>query len=322
MDSLPVSAPNPIARLVTGMGDLPFWLFATALAAGALFLLRQGSRAFWHLRTVTDTPTARIQSAAQGYVELQGIARADHGALNAPLTQTPSLWYRFRVEQRQRTGRSSKWVAIAQGKSDAPFILDDGSGPCRVEPRGAALHCRRRERWLGPTRDPQGRTRPWLRLGDWLEIPIGPSDRYRFTEERIEDGDPLYILGRLETPRRGQEQQEQLQRALLRVWKRDPARIAALDTDGDGTISPAEWEHARSQAARLAQRSEQRLGLEPALPVVRQTGDPRSPFVISGHTEEELVRNLGWSVAGSLLGFLALATALGYALSTRLGGAS
>ncbi len=319
--------PETIQRLLTGMGGLPFWLIAAALLGGGIFLLRQGAQAFWRLRTITDTPTACIQSAAQGYVELRGLARPHQGTLSARLTERPCLWYRFRIEERRRSGRSDTWVTLEQGETDAPFLLDDGSGRCRVEPAGARLHCRRRERWLGPNPDPGGdpgrnphrHARVGGRLGDWMQIPVGLGDRYRFTEERIEPGDPLYILGRLETPRRGLEEQEGLRRSLLRVWKRDPARIAALDTDGDGTISPQEWEQARIQAAHLAEQAEQRRSREPVLPLVRATGDPRHPFVIASHTEEELARTLGWTVTGSILGFLALAAALGYALNTRPG---
>lgn len=314
--------PDFIQRLIRGVGDLPFWLIAAALSAGAIILLHQGSRAFWRLRTMTDTPTTRIQSAAQGYVELRGLARPHRGSLSARLTDKPCLWYRFRIEQRRRAGRGEKWITLEQGQTDAPFLLDDGSGRARVEPGGARMHCRRRERWMGPNRNPGQGAQVSLSLGDWLQIPIGLGDRYRFTEERIEPGDPLYILGRLETPRRGPEERERLRRSLLRVWKRDPARVAALDTDGDGEISPEEWERARLEAARLAEQVEQRRSREPVLPVVGATGDPRHPFVISSHSEDELARNLGWTVTGAILGLLMLATALGYALTTRFGAAT
>lgn len=301
------------------MQGLPLWVATTALAGGALFLLRQGSRAFWRLRTITDTPTARIQSAPQGYVELRGLAHPHQGTSRAHLSGTPCLWYRFRVEQRRKGGRGDRWVTLDRGESDAPFLVDDGSGPCRVEPLGATVHCHRRDRWTGASRDPRGRSRASLGLGDRIEIPLGGSGPYRFTEERIEDGDPLYILGRLETPRRGPEERERLRRSLLGVWKRDPARVAALDTDGDGEIGPQEWERARAQAAQVAEHAEGRRSRAPVLPVVRATGDPRHPFLISTHTEEDLIRTLSWTVAGTILGFLALVTALGYVLAGRLG---
>lgn len=301
------------------MGELPFWVLVVALSAGAAFLLHQGSRAFWRMRSITDTPTTRIQSAAQGHVELLGLARPDGGTVKARLTAKPCLWYRFRIEQRRRAGRGERWITLEQGQTHAPFLLDDGSGRARVEPDGARMHCRRRERWIGSARDPAQRDPVPLSLGGWLRIPIGGGDRYRFTEERIEPGDPLYILGRLETPRRGPEEQEALRRSLLRVWRRDPARAAALDTDGDGEIGPKEWERARQAAAHLSEQAEERRRREPVMPAVRATGDPRHPFVISSHTEEDLVRRLGWTVTGAILGFLVLALALGYALTTRLG---
>jgi uncharacterized membrane protein len=41
--------------------------------------------------------------------------------------------------------------------------------------------------------------------------------------------------------------------------------------------------------------------------------------VISTHTEEDLIRTLSWTVAGTILGFLVLVAALGYLLAGRLG---
>lgn len=303
-----------IQGLLSGMAALPFWLVSMALLAGGLLLLRLGTRAFWRLRTLTDTPTARIQSAPQGYVELIGLALPHGGPARAPLTRTPCLWYRYRIEEQRRSGRGQRWVTLEDGESEAPFLLDDGSGRCLVEPRGAHLHSRRRDRWQGSSRDPGNR-------GDagWLGALFGNS--YRFTEERIESGDPLYVLGHLETPRRGPEDRERLRRALLRLWKSSPERAAALDSDGDGRISAEEWEEARARAERLAARSEVERSRAPVLPLLRDTRDSRHPFVISAHTEPELAAMLRWQALGYTAGFVGLVAVLGYGLLSRMGAA-
>lgn len=303
------------------MGGPYLWLIVAASLVGCVFLLHRGSQAYWRMRSITDTPTTRIRSAAQGYLELRGLAGAMRGTLSARLTTRPCVWYRYQIEQRRRVGRGERWITVERGQTDAPFLLDDGSGRARVDPQGARIHCSRRARWLGPSRDPSQPAPVPLRLGGWLRISIGAGDRYRFTEERIEPGDPLYILGRLETPRRGPEAQAALQRTLLRHWKAHPVRAAALDTDGDGEISLQEWEGARHEAARLAGQAETRRSGEPVLAVVQAAVDPRQPFVISSHTEEELIHRLGWTLVGATLGFMVLAVALGYALTNRLGAA-
>jgi hypothetical protein len=309
-------ATGSAVRLATEAAALPFWAAWLALTAVAFYLLRRGTRAFWRLRTVTDTPTARVQSAPQGYVELAGLARREGPLLAAKLTGTPCLWYRYRIEQRQASGRSDRWMTLERAESEAPFRLADASGTCLIDPRGAELSPRRYKRWTGPSRDPSMRTG---RGADWLGLLVGEG-RYRFTEERIVSGDPLYVLGRLETPRRGPEERERLRLALLRVWMRNPARMAQFDRNGDGHLDEEEWEAAREEAARLAERSEAKQARLPPLPRVGATGDPSQPFGISAYTEEELAARLGWQALGFGVGFVGLAAGLGWGLSVRLGG--
>lgn len=305
-----------LRQLVSHMAGLYFWVTILCIFGIGLWLLHIGTRAFWRLRTVTDTPSARVLSAPQGYVELSGFAQPHSGLSRARLTQTPCLWYRFRVEEQRRSGRRNQWVTIEEGETSEPFLLSDASGQCLVEPTSAQLHTRGRTRWEGHSRNPQNRSSDQ----SWFGMTFGR--RYRFTEERIEPGDPLYVLGHFETPRRGPEEREQLQRALLRVWKRDPKRISDFDTNGDGHISLEEWERARSKAAQLAQRSEFDRSSAPVLPRVRATADPRQPFVISTYTEEELASKLRWQALGSTAGFAAIAILVGYGLIIRLGAGS
>lgn len=301
--------PGFVRGLVADMAALEFWLTAAAIAVAALFLLRGGTRAFWRLRTITDTPTARIRTAPQGCVELTGFAHPHQRPVTSRLTSAPCVWFRYRIEKRQRVGRGDKWVTVEEDASERAFLLDDGSGRCLVQPAGAHFRLNRRQQWLGSRRDPRSRA-----ASGWL----GFGSRYRFTEERIEEGDPVYLLGRFETPRRGPEERERLARALLRVWKRDPAQLGQFDTNGDGTVSIEEWEDARARAAELAERTEDRLSREPALSQVLDTGDPRHPFVISTVTEEALTSHLRWQAFGLTAAFLALAVLAGYGLVLRL----
>ena len=111
------------------------WLVSLGLLA--VIGLIAWTSTFRRRRAITDTPTSRIASAAQGYVELSGQGRAlDDPPLYAPLTQAPCLWYRFQIEE--RTGQN-KWQTIDSGESDVPFILEDGSGRCVIDPDGAEI---------------------------------------------------------------------------------------------------------------------------------------------------------------------------------------
>jgi len=83
-----------------------------ALALFAWLVTRQ------RLRAMGDTPTSRIASAAQGYVELRGLGKAMGGTpLLSPLTHLPCLWYRYKTERRQATAGSRKNAAPRMPRS-------------------------------------------------------------------------------------------------------------------------------------------------------------------------------------------------------------
>lgn len=88
-------------------------------------------------RAIADTPTSRIASAAQGYVELRGTGRPlDDPPLLSHLTSLPCLWYRYRVEEKIR--RKNGAHRQQRRESDVALILEDGSGRCVIDvrPRG------------------------------------------------------------------------------------------------------------------------------------------------------------------------------------------
>lgn len=81
--------------------------------------LRQG-------RTVEDTPTSRVRSAAQGYVELEGRGLLPEGVQSlAPLTGLSCTWWSFRIEEADSRRR---WSVVESGKSQQPFLLGQMAG--------------------------------------------------------------------------------------------------------------------------------------------------------------------------------------------------
>lgn len=305
--------PEVLVELARGPGTAGFWIgILFGLGMGGL-MLHRGLTAFWRLRLIHDTPTALVRSAAQGYVELTGQARPLRGLVPARLTGIPCCWYRWRVEEQRGSGRSSRWVTIEQGEAEHPFLLDDGTGSCVVESEGATIRCRVTERWLSRVKG-GGRSSSFS-LGDV----IGLGGRFRMVEERVAEADPVYVLGFLETPRRGAREREALTRQLLARWKRDPERRAGFDLNGDGEIDLTEWERARALASRLAGQAERRVAEEPVLARIGATRDPRQPFLISTEGEAALVGHSRWQAfGGTLLGALLSAGALA-AVAARLG---
>ena len=114
---------------------------ALTAGIGAGCLLFAGGFALWRReRTIEDTPASRVRSMALGRVALQGKAVPWVSDLLAPLSGVPCCWYRYRVEEERRSGRSRAWHTISSGYSAAwAFYLEDETGRVLVQPEGAEL---------------------------------------------------------------------------------------------------------------------------------------------------------------------------------------
>lgn len=292
---------------------LKFALWSGLALAATLFCLWR-TRSIWlRAQLIADLPTSRVRSASQGFTELAGIARGSGDAtLTGPLTGQPCLWWRYRIERHQSNGRSSSWTSVEKGASEAPLVLDDGGGRCLIWPDGGELHSHRVKRWTGHQRHP-------LSGGGSSDLLGGIfGARYRYTEELIVDGDPLYVLGHFETDDRGRlADPKLLQAEILRQWKRDyPALLARHDHNADGKLDTAEWETVRDAAASAAQEAQRRSGSAPPRHQLRKPDD--LPLLISTLPENRLGTRLRWQALGFALGFLAAGSMATWLFSSRL----
>ncbi len=256
-------------------------------------------------RAIEDTPTSKIRSAAQGYVELEGRCEALEGQpLSAPLTRTPCLWYRYRIERYESGDKTGRWRTIDSGTSNAQFQLDDGTGTCVVDPAQAEVKPRHREVWHGNLRWPS----PGMRRRSAL---IGGS--YRYTEERLIPGEHAYVLGAFRTLR-SDPAAEKTRRvaAWLANLKRDrPRLLEVYDTNRNGDIELREWEVARQNAIRQVERELAQEAAAPPISVIGRTGDSRRPFIIGCKPQHQLAQRYRWgSAAGLVLALIGNSLAL------------
>jgi hypothetical protein len=125
-----------IILAIAANADTPaVWPYA--LAAMALVSLAAWIGNYRRLRHISDTPTSRVASAAQGYVEL--IGRADHlpgCRLLSKLTELPCNWYRYDISKK---GSDNKWSHVESGESTDPFLIKDETGLCVIDPEGAEI---------------------------------------------------------------------------------------------------------------------------------------------------------------------------------------
>jgi hypothetical protein len=283
---------------VSGLLTEPlFWRIALAVAIPFSFF---GGFRYWRrARLVADTPTSRVRSAAQGYVELNGLGRLPEGSENrAPLSRQPCVWWDYRIERKRSTGKGTTWDMVDHGISETPFLLVDDTGWCLVNPLGAEVLPRDKATWYGST--------PWpANLGS-----LGMLDRllcdYRYTEHRLPVETLISALGDFRTRGGVQGIDMDSQAAeLLRTWKQDQFNLLQrFDSNRDGVLSETEWTGARAEARKLVEarvREEQPQSYH----VLSRPEDGR-PLLLAGCDFNALTRRYRWRAALTLLAFVGL----------------
>ena len=294
------------------MGD-DFWFWTLTLGVAAIGGGALSLRWVKVARLIEDTPTSRVRSAAQGYVELTGRGLPLAGTKNlGPLTQRPCVWWRYRVSKKEQGGRNrgDSWRTVTSGQSSQPFLLDDGTGRCIVQPDGADVISSESTTWYGDTPWPKG--------------PPGagrPNSRdYRYFEERIYEQERVYALGEFRS--HGPQQGEDLQAvasALLSQWKDDQAKLVErFDADRDGRISLEEWERARLEARRAA---EQQARERPPVEMLHALSSPGGDqlFLIAALPPGDLAKRYRRRAMLAFVGFVAAVYAFGWLLQSAFG---
>lgn len=256
-------------------------LLAVAICTASLLLWRADHR---RMRAIEDTPTARIASAQQGRAELLGKAAALPGqALVSPYSGLPCVWVRHRLERFE----DNKWAVVSQGRTDQPFMIDDGSGRALIDPDGAEI----------TTDDVRRSTRAGQRWTEWLLVP----------------GARLYALGEFASIGNTQSDAQVREDVGVKLteWKQDQASLLArFDVDGNGEIDMREWALARNAATREVRSSHEELRTRAPTHVLRKPTDG-GPFLVSAHAPDTLAQHhRRWAIAHFAFAVAALAVTL------------
>ena len=247
------------------INERPAWTISLALIAAISFFAWTSN--FRRGRAIADTPTSRIGSAAQGYVELYGSARSNQKLVQAKGGSIPGVWYRCKTYQ---MNSERKWVMTDETVSESLFEINDGSGTCLVDPDDAEVITTH--------------TRTWY------------EGQYRHEEQQLFARDFIYVLGEFHTKGGAHEllsHREDVS-ALLAEWKRDPEWLKKrFDLDGDGEIDLREWELARKAAAREVEENHRELRQQPGVHVMRRPASGRM-YLISNLSPQQLKRKYQW----------------------------
>lgn len=296
-----------------------FWPVTAVLVAITVAGFLGAFYFFYRKRIMEDTPTSKIRSAAQGYVELHGIGELMEGPpIIAPLTRTTCTWYEYEIEEHRRSGKNSKWVSIDSGKSTELFLLVDDTGKCVVDPDGANVTTSTRDVWYGHNRRPS--SGPPAGRNRFPRFVI--TGKYRYTEKRLHPGETLYAIGLFKTVggAGGDLNIDTDVRDMLKEWKlNSETLIAKFDRNKDGEIDMEEWQNVRNEAFKevMARRSEKE---SPPVNVMSGTLDRRRPYMLSSIAQEFLIRRYQYLALGLISLFFICGAAATWMISVRLGG--
>ena len=320
-----------ITEQIMYMGTGQFWVsmvFLVGIAAacfwGAFSFLRKA-------RLIEDTPTAKIRSAAQGYIELSGNAHPDKdNKVISPLTDSECCWYRYEIERKS----DKNWRTVEKGSSEHPFIIEDETGRCIILPKGAEVTPSDQSVWYGSSRQPEDRNPARKRIkasvgsmrikvdsGFHGDFKIGSLfTQYRYTEERIYAGDLIYALGHFRSldERDHHQSRSKITTEILRFWKKDQKRmVERFDQDGDGRIDAQEWDNARQAASRIAHEKHEELKKDQVIHTLSKSPHKSFPFLISTLPEFDLAKRYRlWSTVMMVVFFISGSGAM-FLLSAR-----
>lgn len=289
-----ITSGGQLLLVVIGLqiGTREGWLFCLPLIA--VFSLFAWRSALKRLRAIRDTPTSKIASAAQGYVELIGRGRMfGQVPLLSQLMRLPCLWYRYKVEESYRTKNGESWRTIDSGESQESFILEDVSGVCVVDPEQAEISTTYRDHWRTGNR--------------------------RYTEWKLLEGNDIYVLGEFRTQSGGVDFDSNAElNALLAEWKKDmPALHKRFDLNNDGQLDMAEWMLARKAAQREVAKKMREAQAQPDINIISQPRDGKL-YLISNLTPEDLSRRYFYWSWGHLVFFFAALAGTGWLLQSTV----
>jgi E3 ubiquitin ligase len=279
--------------------EITFYLVAAGVVALVCFglILYYLKRA----RLIEDTPTSKIRSAAQGYVELVGaVSVGESGELLAPLSGTPCVWFDYKVQRYRSSGKNGHWHTVEKGTSSHWFRIDDKTGNCVIDPQGADVITEHSRTWYGNSPTPNQGTDSNHGILSSLN-----QRRYRYIEKFIYIHDVIYALGHFKSLGGGRHipNNHKMIGEVIRQWKKNYDWILEkFDKDENGEIDMEEWEQVRKSASQEAEKRRSEMSKLPTTHLLSKTLNKQHPFILSTHSQKKLAKRYRYYAATSLVG--------------------
>lgn len=163
-----------------------------ALTTTAIVCLRTLIREWQKKSNIEEVPTSRIESAAQGYVEIYGTAISSDRKLTSRLRKVPCVYSNYSIDRRTHQLALRRWQNVKKGSFPSHFNISDKTGVCRVHLDAVPDLLCQEKTWYGFNADSQDG-------GPIYRFCAGFFGDYRFRETVISPGENVHVLGWLQT---------------------------------------------------------------------------------------------------------------------------
>ncbi len=181
-----------------------------ALVAG-VWLFYQGLKNYSLKKAIEYTPTSKAVSAVPGLTEVSGIARPYAGKKLSPYDKKECLYYATEIWKWSGSGKHRRKTLEKRIKSDDPILIEDKTGTILVQatiyPSSSKSRAYMRTDVSKSSRpgglaglfwqsDPNDKLKPFL--CEFCPNLAEYGDKIEVYETYIQDGDPIYVLGKAE----------------------------------------------------------------------------------------------------------------------------
>lgn len=178
---------------------LQFLMFRILLTIFGIGLFGWAIISFRKKRLIENIPTSKIRSIAMGLVEIYGeVVPEEDNILKSPFTQSDCVYYKYKIEELQSTGKSVHWHTIRKGWNYCYFYLKDDTGRVLVDPMDAIIDIPVDNMFKsGLGKDPSDIVKQFLKTENvaFEGSLLGFNKTMRYTEFFIAPKDKLYIMG-------------------------------------------------------------------------------------------------------------------------------
>lgn len=286
-------------------------LFILGGLLGTINALRQ-------MRDIADTPTSKIRSAAQGYVEIvaRGSATdAEGAAIAAPLTGSPCCYWELDAQRRIKRDKDRvEWQTEAFIRSVPELLsLGDGTGICHVMIAEAEIHAGIREERAATPEQRQA----LAHLFPAHQRPrLDRQAAWRLVETRLPADLDLYAIGRFESFRSNRVPfDDSWNDRMVGADEGIPVHLRKMVQMLQGKVAPP----LQDAVARWQDRMRRLEGSAPGAPLMGtamahvlgpdRSGGRSRPLILSATPERGLIRRYRLQAVGGVAMAL-IATAL------------